>query len=175
VASPLALSTIHFEEQAVSVLFAAGKGLKRLDGAVNYDLDEGDGDDIITVPAWTDLPYLTEGLEVGATYKCSEQCWFSFGRRLFFYEQLARLADFANYEKRPPGADQTGRFGSSSKEAIFLGRSSRQNLPPISLTGNRLRGRGACLMSRSTSTTINGGKCSSSQQMMGRCGFGRPE
>ncbi|MFP3605898.1 hypothetical protein [Paraburkholderia sp. SIMBA_053] len=105
----------------MSVLFAAGKGLKRLDGAVNYDLDEGDVDDIITVPAWTNLPYLTEGLEVGATYKCSEQCWFSFGRRFFFYEQLARLADFANYEKRPPSADQTGPFRELFRGGDFFG------------------------------------------------------
>ncbi|CAE6872600.1 hypothetical protein R70211_01375 [Paraburkholderia domus] len=107
----------------MSVLFVAGKGLKRLDEAVADDLDEGDGEgeDIITVPAWPDLPYLTEGLDVGATYKCSQHCWFSFGRRFHFYEQFERLADFANYEQRPPGADQTGAFRELFRRGDFFG------------------------------------------------------
>ncbi|OYD73666.1 UNVERIFIED_ORG: hypothetical protein BDU10_5347 [Burkholderia sp. CF145] len=104
------------------VWFVAGKGLKKLASAVADGLPEGYRDEgVITVPTRHDLPYLAEGLESGAIYGYAQDSWFTFGRRFEFYDQLEKLADFANFKERPPGADQTGQFREIFRGGDFFG------------------------------------------------------
>jgi hypothetical protein len=70
----------HNEEVSMSVIFWAGRGLEKLDEAALKQLDDSDdyAEKLITVEGNSDAPQIAVGVEVGATYRCAEETFFSF-------------------------------------------------------------------------------------------------
>ncbi|RKR36214.1 hypothetical protein B0G82_4249 [Paraburkholderia sp. BL17N1] len=95
----------------MSVIFVACKGLRKFNGIVDDQFRSAhfdtDAVEIDENPKW---PYFANGLEVGTTYMYEEDCWFSFGRRYPFYENVDKLAVFVGYDYRLPGAGDPGPF-----------------------------------------------------------------
>jgi hypothetical protein len=64
----------------MSVIFWAGRGLAKLDEAALKQLANSDDchEELITVEGNPDAPQIAVGVEVGATYRCAEETFFSF-------------------------------------------------------------------------------------------------
>lgn len=84
-----------FMENVMSVLFWAGRGLTKLDEAALKELTSNDyaTADLMVVEGNPKVPQLAEGVEVGATYRFAEVCFFCFPHWRVCRDWVIKLKD----------------------------------------------------------------------------------
>lgn len=94
-----------------SVFLVACRGLKKFDGVVDDAFRSTHFDhDAVEVERNAKWPYISDGLEVGATYMYESDAWFGFGKERVLNAHLETLAGLVGYNWRMPGADDPGPF-----------------------------------------------------------------
>lgn len=103
------LVSTYFQGKILSVLFVACKGLTKVDDSLSEE--QLRDEQYITVQDCTDSPSITEGLEVGKTYKCEEDEWFSVARKWGeFGHWVSQLSYLVGGKGEIPSADSDIAF-----------------------------------------------------------------